>query len=156
VRPTTDRAKESLFNILENRFDFEGLHVLDLCSGTGNIALEFASRGCASVTAVDADEGCIRHIKAYAKKLEFNQIITLRSDIVKYIKNTEQQFDIIFADPPYQLQRQDEMIGLIFTHQLLSKDGLLIWEHAQQLNPGNELRCQEKRTYGDSAFSFFK
>ena len=108
VRPTTDRAKEALFNILENRYYFEKKNVLDLFSGTGNIAYEFASRGCNNITAIDNNSNCINYINSTANKFSFN-ITTIKSDCYKYIENCKQQFNFIFADPPYNYKKYQEL-----------------------------------------------
>ena len=104
VRPTTDMSKEALFNVLNNYFDFEGLKILDLFSGTGNISYEFASRGSQNITSVDADFGCIKFIKQTATEFDFN-IAAIKSDIFAFIEKCQSSYDIIFADPPYALEQ---------------------------------------------------
>ncbi|MBZ0241946.1 MAG: RsmD family RNA methyltransferase, partial [Bacteroidales bacterium] len=101
VRPTTDMAKESLFNILENNLDFEEVEALDLFTGTGNIAFELASRGCISVLAIEQDKACVQFIKNTVSQLKMDNLTVLRMDVFKFLPGTRQQFDLIFADPPY-------------------------------------------------------
>lgn len=105
VRPTTDRAKESLFNILENRITINNIHVLDLFAGTGNISFEFASRGAQKVESVDADFGCANFIKQKAKELGLTQINAIKKDVFSFLKNQQTPFQLIFADPPYALDK---------------------------------------------------
>jgi 16S rRNA (guanine966-N2)-methyltransferase len=104
VRPTTDLAKEALFNILNNHFDFESIRVLDLFSGTGNIAFEFASRGAVEVIAVEKDSRCSSHINNTIKIFKYEQMVAVRADAFRFLKNCRRSFDIVFADPPYDKQ----------------------------------------------------
>ena len=117
VRPTTDMAKESLFNILENYMDFEGVNALDLFAGTGNISYELVSRGCPKVTSVDLDFGCVKFIRETALKLDMKELIPVRSDVFRFLASQKMQYDLIFADPPYDCQRYDELVSLIFDMQ---------------------------------------
>jgi 16S rRNA (guanine(966)-N(2))-methyltransferase RsmD len=156
VRPTTDRAKESLFNILGNHFDFTSLSVLDLFAGTGNISFEFASREAISVVAVDRDHGCVRFIQSVAGELDLNQLDTVKSDAFVYLRNCSDRFDIIFSDPPYQLNRSPDLARLVVERQLLLPGGWFILEHPVQLDVASLEGFFEKRVYGQSAFSFFK
>lgn len=152
VRPTTDRAKESLFNIIQNRYYFEEKNMLDLYSGTGNIAYEFASRGCDKILAVDNNYNCINYIEETANSLRFN-IATIKSDCLKYLKNCKQEFDFIFADPPYDYDSYQELKNLIFENKLVKKGGLLIIEHDKETQfEGDNL---ELRKYGTLQFSIF-
>src|SRR6056297_527079 len=105
VRPTTDMAKEALFNILNNRFYFDELKVLDLFAGTGNISYEFASRGTEEITCVDAHYGCVKFISETAESFDMN-IETIKSDVYTYLENSSQKFNIIFADPPYDFSHE--------------------------------------------------
>ena len=132
VRPTTDMCKESLFNILNNYFNFNGLKVLDLFAGTGNISYEFASRGAGPITSVDADLGCINFIKKTTADLDLD-ISTIKSDVFSFLERNKSSYDIIFADPPYDLSQEnfEKIIQLIFDNELLDEDGMLIVEHSK-------------------------
>ncbi len=156
VRPTTDMAKESLFNILNNNYDFEDLHVLDLFTGTGNISFEFASRGTSEVTAVDAHSGCVNFVSKTAKTLNLN-IHTVKMDVFKFLHSARSTYDIIFADPPYHLGMEQfaELVQLVISKKLLQLDGLLIIEHASHTDLSNLINFREARKYGSSSFSFF-
>jgi 16S rRNA (guanine966-N2)-methyltransferase len=156
VRPTTDRAKESLFNIIENNFDISDLSVLDIFSGTGNIAYEFASRDAAKVVAVDINEKCVQFIKSVKEKLKLAQLQPVKKDAFAYLKNAEGSFDIIFADAPYAHHRIIEIPRMVHEKQLLSANGWLIVEHEAMLDLDTEPGFFDKRVYGQSAFSFFK
>jgi 16S rRNA (guanine(966)-N(2))-methyltransferase RsmD len=157
VRPTTDMAKEALFNILNNTYYFEDVAVLDLFSGTGNISFEFASRGSTNITAVDAHAGCIQFISRTARELGFD-ISTIKSDVFKFLERTKSNNDIIFADPPYNfdLAQFCKIPELVFSNDLLLEDGLLIIEHAEYTDLSALPYFSEKRKYGSSVFSFFK
>jgi 16S rRNA (guanine(966)-N(2))-methyltransferase RsmD len=157
VRPTTDMAKEALFNILNNDFYFEKISVLDLFSGTGNISYEFASRGCDQIIAVDADYGCIKFIGQTAKELNFN-ITAIKSNVFPYLEKAAQKTDIIFADPPYDLTLAEfgKIPELVFKNQLLEQDGVLIVEHSQQMDLSPLTYFSHQRKYGGSVFSFFQ
>ena len=132
VRPTTDMCKESLFNILNNYFNFHGLKVLDLFSGTGNISYEFASRGAGPITSVDGDMGCVNYIKKTATELDLD-ISVIKSDVFKFLEKSKASYDIIFADPPYDLSQEnfEKIIQLIFENELLDEEGMLIIEHSK-------------------------
>lgn len=156
VRPTTDLAKEALFNILNNLLDFEGLKVLDLFSGTGNIAMEFASRAAESVVAVDRAAQCIYYLKDMAVKHKLPEINTFKADVFKFLAAETDQYDLIFADPPYDLDQIPLIPDAVFSRNLLLPDGLLIIEHPSYQNLSNKIGFSEKRQYGNTAFSFFK
>jgi 16S rRNA (guanine966-N2)-methyltransferase len=156
VRPTTDRAKESLFNILENHFILTGLEVIDLFSGTGNISFEFASRGAAKVTAVDLHGKCIAWIKETALKLGLKQIHTVKCDALGYLRKCQTPADIIFSDAPYAMKEIIQIPGIVHHNQLLKLDGWLIIEHEVNLDLSHENGFFDKRIYGQSAFSFFR
>ncbi len=157
VRPTTDFAKEGLFNILHHRIDFEEVTVLDLFSGTGNIAYEFASRGSREVMAVDNDFGCVKFIKKTAMELDL-PIEAVKLDVFKYISTGNSSYDIIFADPPYAIDTSllKELIENIFLCNWLKEDGLLIIEHPKQVVLSEVTHFTESRKYGSSVFSFFR
>lgn len=156
VRPTTDLAKEALFNILNNQVEFEGLNVLDLFSGTGNISLEFASRGARQVVAIDRSIHCINYLKDTARQHHLEDIKTFKADVFKYLEMETEQYDLIFADPPYDLNRIPDIPRIIFEKGLLSADGLLIVEHQSMQNLAQHQAFVEQRKYGHSSFSFFK
>src|SRR5690606_33705205 len=130
VRPTTDMAKEALFNILNNRYYFDEIRVLDLFSGTGNISYEFASRGCEGITAVDADQGCIKYISETSATLEF-PITAIKKDAYEYLEKQSSKVHLIFADPPYDfsLAAFARIVQLVFERELLLEGGALIIEH---------------------------
>lgn len=155
VRPTTDYAKEGLFNVLNNKIDFEAVRVLDLFAGTGNISYELASRGCPSILAVDADYGCVKFIAETATKLDFPQIKVTRSDVYAFLKRAQGQFDLIFADPPYQQTNTVHLPEKIFAQNLLAPGGLLVIEHHVRLHFADTSRLLETREYGKVNFSFF-
>jgi len=157
VRPTTDFAKEGLFNILRNRYDFDELSVLDLFSGTGNISFEFGSRGVPRIIAVDAHSGCVGYISKTAEELDL-PIDTVRSDVFTYLERTNKQFDLIFADPPYALEVEafEKMVGLVLAGERLNEDGVLIIEHPKHTDLSHIPGFSESRKYSGSVFSFFE
>lgn len=157
VRPTTDMSKEALFNILNNHFNFSELKILDLFSGTGNISYEFASRGCEPIISVDADYGCVSFIKKTATEFEFD-ITAIKSDVFQYLERAKGEFDIIFSDPPYNLEQVDfEKINtLVFEKELLATDGMLVIEHSKHTKLDHLSHFSFKKNYGGSVFSFFE
>lgn len=157
VRPTTDMSKEALFNILNNHFNFDGLKVLDLFSGTGNISYEFASRGSYPITAVDGDFGCIKFIKQVSSEFDFT-IAATKSDVFKFLENGKTQYDIIFADPPYGLDQTtfEKVVQLVFEKNLLEEDGMLIIEHSKHTQMDHLEHFSFQKNYGGSFFSFFE
>ncbi len=155
VRPTTDLAKEALFNILLNKIEFEGIKVLDLFSGTGNISLEFASRGASEVVSVDRSVQCIHYLNDTSKQHKLTQIKTFKADVLKYLQIETEQYDVIFADPPYDLNQIPEIPKIIFEKKLLLPGGMLIVEHQSLQNLSNHPAFTEQRKYGHSSFSFF-
>jgi 16S rRNA (guanine(966)-N(2))-methyltransferase RsmD len=157
VRPTTDMSKEALFNVLNNHFNFEGLKVLDLFSGTGNISYEFASRGSNNITSVDGDFGCVKFIKQTATEYDFN-IAAIKSDVLKYIEKCKAKYDIIFADPPYALDQKtfDTIVLSIFDKNLLEDAGMMIIEHSKYTKLDHLIHFSFKKSYGGSIFSFFE
>ena len=155
VRPTTDMAKESLFNILENYLDFEEVTALDLFAGTGNISYELVSRGCPKVTAVDLDFGCVKFIRETALRLDMKELIPVRSDVFRFLENNKMKYDLVFADPPYDCQRYDELVNLVFEKQLLTDDGLFVLEHSKYVHFEEHPHFMEQRHYGKVNFSFF-
>ena len=155
VRPTTDLAKEALFNILQNQIEFEDIRVLDLFSGTGNISMEFASRGAAQVVSVDRSIHCINYLKDTARQHGLTNIKTYKDDVFKYLQHETDKFDLVFADPPYDLNRIPELPKIVFERELLLPGGLLIVEHQSMQNLTNHPAFAEQRKYGHSSFSFF-
>ena len=157
VRPTTDMSKEALFNVLNNHFSFEGLKVLDLFSGTGNISFEFASRGSDNITSVDGDFGCVKFIKQVAEEYDFN-IAAIKSDVFKFLEKNNNSYDIIFADPPYALDQKtfDKIVLLIFDQNLLREDGMMVIEHSKYTKLDHLIHFSFKKSYGGSIFSFFE
>ncbi len=157
VRPTTDVAKEALFNILNNLYHISAVSVVDLFSGTGNIAYEFAARGSKNITAVDANFECIKFIKKTSAELDF-PINTIKSDVFKYLEKAPIKTDIIFADPPYDLEKSEfaKIPELVFERSLLNEDGQLIVEHSKHTDLSDLENFRESRKYGSSVFSFFE
>lgn len=157
TRPTTDMAKEALFNILQNRIDFSTVSICDLFSGTGNLSYEAFSRGCNSITAVEKFRPAIRFIKTSLALFEAEESIEVISqDVFSYLKSTESKFDLILADPPYALRNMNLIPELIFKNQLLKNDGLLVIEHDQTTDFSRFSNFIENRKYGQSSFSFFQ
>ncbi len=155
VRPTTDMAKEALFNILQNQVDFDELKVLDLFSGTGSISIEFASREAIEVTSVDQNFGCVNYLKSMSEEHGLPQIKIVKADVFKFLNQETEKFDLIFADPPFDLQRIPEIAAIVFEKKLLNKNGILVIEHQSRQDLHNHPNFKEKRKYGYSAFSFF-
>ncbi len=157
VRPTTDMSKEALFNVLNNHFSFEGLKVLDLFAGTGNISFEFASRGSDNITSVDADFGCVKFIKEVAHEYDFN-IAALKSDVFKFLERNNSTYSIIFADPPYALDQSifEKIVLTIFEKNMLQEDGMMIIEHSKYTKLDHLIHFSFKKSYGGSIFSFFE
>jgi 16S rRNA (guanine(966)-N(2))-methyltransferase RsmD len=157
VRPTTDMSKEALFNVLNNHFSFEGLKVLDLFAGTGNISYEFASRGSSPITAVDGDFGCVKFIKQVATEYDFN-IAATKSDVFKFLEKNNATFDIIFADPPYALDQAtfERIVLLVFDKNTLNNDGMMVIEHSKYTKLDHMIHFSFKKSYGGSIFSFFE
>lgn len=155
-RPTTDFAKEGLFNMLENRLDLIDLKLLDLCAGTGNISFEWISREAGKAVAVDANFNVTRHIKNLAKSFEvLNNIQIVHSDVVKYLEKTTEQFDLIFADPPYEAKFHGDIVRLAFEGNLLTENGFVIIEHGKRTDLSGLPYYEMSRVYGNVIFSFF-
>lgn len=157
TRPTTDIAKEALYNILMNRIDFSEVTMLDLFGGTGAHTFEFLSRGSPHVTYVDKYDKCASWVKAQIKEFgwqEHSKIIRL--DVVKYLRSAQDEFDFIFADPPYSWSELGRLPDLIDDAKILSEKGLMVIEHGNNQNFKNQNSFTEERNYGQSVFSFFK
>lgn len=157
VRPTTDMAKEALFNILNNQYYFDSITVLDLFSGIGSISYEFASRGTEHIVSVDENFGCIKFINQTSEALEMN-IQTIKSDVYKFLERYKLKSTIIFADPPYSFtdERFGEIPKLIFKNDLLDKEGVLIIEHSKHTDLSKLDFFNYSKSYGGNCFSFFK
>lgn len=156
ARPTTDFAKESLFNILFNYFDFENKQVLDLFAGTGGISYEFASRNCQSVISIEQDFKHFSYIQSVINKFNIKEVNALRMDAFKYIQECKQQFNIIFADPPYSMDTLASLPDLIFEHKLLLPQGMFVLEHPKTVDFKEHPRFMMHRHYGSVNFSFFE
>jgi 16S rRNA (guanine(966)-N(2))-methyltransferase RsmD len=164
ARPTTDFAKENIFNVLVQYVDFEGARALDLFSGTGSISLELLSRGCSQVVSVELDRDHHRFIQECVKKLGATNIIPIRGDVFRFLKTCKQQYDFIFADPPYALKELPQIPDLIFGNSpltshhspLLKPDGIFVFEHGKDYDFSQHPHFVEHRSYGSVNFSLFK
>ncbi|MCZ2100209.1 MAG: RsmD family RNA methyltransferase [Chitinophagales bacterium] len=157
TRPTTDFAKEGLFNILNNRMDFESISVLDLFGGTGSMSYEFISRGCKNVTYVDQHKGCISFVKEVAQTLAIEPYISIySSDAFKFLSGNNRTFDFIFADPPYALPKIKILPDIILGSSALDPHGTLVIEHDSKHSFKDHPLFKEERKYGDSTFTFFE
>lgn len=156
ARPTTDFAKENIFNVLNGYIDFDGATALDLFSGTGSISLELLSRGCASVVSVEADRDHHAFIKQCLKKIGTDKCIPLRGDVFRYIKSCHTQFDFIFADPPYALPELPQLPRMILERNILKPDGILAFEHGKNNSFNDVPGFIEHRAYGSVNFSLFR
>ena len=156
ARPTTDFAKENLFNVLKAYTDFEGTRVLDLFAGTGSISLEVLSRGCTQVVSEEKDYQHYCFIRSIMKKLEEEASIVLHADALKYIHKAQGCYDIIFADPPYMLKEMRELPDRVLNSELLLPEGIFILEHGKTQDFTEHPSFIEHREYGSVNFSFFK
>ncbi len=155
VRPTTDKAKEALFNILNNHIDFEAVRVLDLFAGTGSIAYEFASRNAIEVVAIDNNARCVRFIKDVKEKLEMDNLSVIKADALRFLRNKMTSYDIIFCDPPYDMKGIEDIPDMVFKNNLLLPEGLLIVEHSDHVQLDDHPAFVFKRNYSKVHFSFF-
>ncbi|MCK4676741.1 MAG: RsmD family RNA methyltransferase [Bacteroidales bacterium] len=156
VRPTTDRAKESLFNILVNNFTFEDMDVLDLFAGTGSISYEFVSRGCRSVTAIDINSRCIDFIKMMADDFKMEILHAYRDDVFRFLKHNTKQYNLIFADPPYDLRGLADIPDMVLNSLSLAKDGWFILEHPRKIMFSDHKYLLQHREYGHVNFTVFQ
>ena len=157
ARPTTDFARENLFNILTNRIDFDETSVLDLFAVTVSISFELASRGCQSVTTVEIDHVHYAFIASVISQLQLEKVVhLLRYDVLKFIPRCTETYDLIFADPPYQLKSLKDIPDLVLKHQLINPGGLLILEHGKSDNFSAHPNVVEQRVYGSVHFTFFR
>ena len=156
TRPTTDMAKEALFNILNNHVYFDQIKVLDLFCGTGNISFEFYSRGSHRVVSVDDHYACINFVKKTSEELQAKGVIeAIKSDAIKFIKRSREKYDVIFADPPYAFEKYDDLIQSIFENDILEENGLVVVEHDSKHDFENSPFYFNHRKYGTVNFSFF-
>jgi 16S rRNA (guanine(966)-N(2))-methyltransferase RsmD len=156
IRPTTDFAKEGLFNLLRNQFELEGKSVLDLFAGSGAISLEMLSRGAMQVEAVELHSGCVSYLHKLKKELQLENLKINRADVFKYLKKSTQRYDLIFADPPYALPELAVLPDRIFEQQLLQSGGLLVIEHGKDQDFTPHPAFQSSRKYGNVNFTFFQ
>ncbi|MBL4754150.1 MAG: RsmD family RNA methyltransferase [Flavobacteriales bacterium] len=156
VRPTTDAAKESLFNILSNSFSFDQISFLDLFTGTGNISYEMASRGCTDISAVDIDYRCTGFVKATASNLGMEGLLAVKRDVYQYLREVSRSYDIIFADPPYKHGETALIHKLVFERGLLEEDGCLILEHGEDQDFSSLAHLHDERRIGNVNFTIFK
>ena len=156
ARPTTDFAKENLFNVLNNILDFGECDVLDLFAGTGSLSYEFASRGVRSVISVEVNAVHYNFIKATVKKLGIDNMFPVRANAFLYIKACKKKFDVIFADPPYDTEGSDTLPDMVFSHGVLNEGGVFILEHSKNLDFSGHSNFVDTRNYGSVHFSFFK
>ena len=156
ARPTTDFAKENIFNVMSGYMDFEGATALDLFSGTGSISLELLSRGCERVVSVELDRDHHRFISECLKKLDTQACLPLRGDVFRFIKSCRQQFDFIFADPPYALKELPQIPDLVLDKGLLKEGGVFVFEHGKNYDFSQHPRFVEHRSYGSVNFTLFQ
>ena len=156
ARPTTDFAKESLFNVLANRIDLEDASALDLFSGTGSISIELVSRGCSHVVSVENDPDHYRFICKVMETVKTDRCLPVKGDVFKYIAGCNTKFDFIFADPPYQLENLADIPDLVFDAGILADDGIFVLEHGKTNNFSTHPHFTDMKVYGSVHFSFFK
>jgi 16S rRNA (guanine966-N2)-methyltransferase len=156
ARPTTEVAKEGLFNTLNNMIDLDGAKTLDIFGGTGSITYELASRGATDLTIVERDAASIAFIKATSKELGTSDALHIvRDDVFKFLKRCSDQYDFIFAGPPYALLNIDELPEIVFAQQLLLPDGIFVLEHTPRNNYEQHARYLKMKNYGTTVFTFF-
>lgn len=156
ARPTTDFAKENLFNVLGNLVDFEECDVLDLFAGTGSISYEFASRGARSVTSVEINTVHHNFIRQTAAQLGIENLYPVKANVFLYLKSCRKQFDVIFSDAPYDLDGSEQVVKLVLENDLLRPDGILIFEHSKKLDFSAYPEFWQLRSYGSVQFSIFR
>lgn len=156
ARPTTDFAKEGLFNILNNEFNFDEISVLDLFSGTGSISFEFASRGCKDIISIEMNANHAKFIKQVISAYKITGIQSIRHNVFDFIEICNKSFDLIFADPPYELEGLDTIPDKIFSKNLLNEEGYLILEHPKTYNFDSHPNFVKEKKYGNVHFSFFE
>lgn len=156
ARPTTDFAKENLFNVLGNLVDFEECDVLDLFSGTGSITYEFASRGAKSITSVEINSVHHNFIRQTAKLLDASNIYAVKANAFLYLRACTKSFDIIFSDAPYDLENLEQIVELVLGGNVLKDDGIFIFEHSDKYDFSKHENFWQLRSYGSVHFSFFR
>ena len=156
ARPTTDFAKENIFNVLQNYIDFEDATALDLFAGTGSISLELVSRGCSRVISVEADRDHANFIRECFKKLGEDRDLLIRGDVFRFLRTCKQKFDFIFADPPYALEKLPEIPDLVLNGDLLNEEGIFVFEHGRNYDFSGHPRFLEHRSYESVTFSIFR
>lgn len=156
ARPTTDFAKESLFNLICNQIDIEGITALDLFSGTGSISYELASRDASHITSVEMSDRHIAYIRKMCSTLKITNIKIVKQDVFRFLSNTAMAYDLIFADPPYQMENINEIPDAVIKNHHLTPNGILIVEHGKSTDFSNHPAFIEQRIYGNVHFSFFK
>ena len=156
ARPTTDFAKEGLFNLLNNRIELEGIEALDLFAGTGSISIELVSRECTSVISVEQNDRHCAFIRKLCDELKIDNLSLIKTDAFKFIAGCHAQFDFIFADPPYELDKIENIPDLIFAKNLLKPEGLFVMEHSAKTKFQQHPRFVDHRNYGNVNFSFFQ
>ncbi|MBS1583431.1 MAG: 16S rRNA (guanine(966)-N(2))-methyltransferase RsmD [Bacteroidetes bacterium] len=156
ARPTTDFAKEGLFNILQHSVPLEGIRVLDLFAGTGSISLEFLSREAEEVISVEQDRELFAHLQRTARELNATNWHLVKSDVFTFLQGHRSTFDVVFADPPFHLEGIERIPTLVREAGLLAPDGLLIVEHPKDVDMRTDPWFDRHRPYGNVHFSFFK
>lgn len=156
ARPTTDFAKENIFNVLNGYIDLNGAMALDLFAGTGSISLEMLSRGCSQVVSVEADRDHANFIRECFKKLGEDKDLLIRGDVFRFLRTCKQKFDFIFADPPYALEKLPEIPDLVLNGDLLNEEGIFVFEHGKNYDFSDHPRFLEHRSYGSVNFSIFR
>ncbi len=156
ARPTTDFAKENLFNVLGNMVDFEECDVLDLFAGTGSISYEFASRGARSVTSVEINAVHHNFIRRTGTELGFGNFYPVKANAFLYLKSCTKQFDIVFSDAPYDMEGSEEIVGMVLNGDILRPEGIFIFEHSKKMDFSDRAEFWQLRSYGSVQFSFFK
>jgi 16S rRNA (guanine966-N2)-methyltransferase len=154
IRPTTGKAKQGLFNILQNHFNWDECEALDLFCGTGSLTYELASRGCKQVTAVDISNGCCNFVRKNIKHFELTNVITVRSDALSFLRSHTAPFDIILCDPPYEYPHYPVIPELVFSRNLLNETGWLVIEHSKRTSFNEHPNFLQQRSYGEVNFSF--
>jgi 16S rRNA (guanine(966)-N(2))-methyltransferase RsmD len=155
ARPTTDFAKEGLFNVLNNLLEWDDLTALDLFSGTGSIAFELISRGASYVVSVEQNQNHFNFICQFQEKLGARELFPVKADVFRYLQSLKQPFDFIFADPPYDLPDAAKIPEIIINKRLVREGGLFVMEHSRNYNFSHLPNFKEERKYGNVHFSFF-
>ena len=155
ARPTTDFAKEGLFNLLNNRIDFEGIRMLDLFAGTGGVGIEFVSRGADAVVSVEQNDRQCAFIRKVCQELKIENLTLMKTDVFKFLKSGYSKYDVIFADPPYDLLNLNQIPDLVLAAGVLQSDGLFVLEHSAKNDFSSHACFLEHRHYGNVNFTFF-